>query len=402
MNAAPLSAPSGATIAPGARTTLAVLALLAGADAFGYAMVLPILPLIAERLGMPVVAIGVVFACYSLCQVIAAPVIGTLGDRYGVKRLVLICQGGTLVGFALLFHLVAPWLVFVSRIVDGTTAGNVSLLYGTVLKTLPPERHRGGIATLATATSVGIFFGLISAAFVVRFGFDMLIAVVVAMSLAILLVTARWYPQMPTSGDREGYVSLRMIPRILTGRTLALALCAVLAFTTLQASFLTTLPLLLERLRSLEVSGITRFLVALFLVAALFQLGILTLLNRWLSTRAVALIAFVLVIGGSLVFASAWRGAMTVGAGLVMGGCALLGPALSAVLGRFTAALHAGTVMGLNQAAVSLGQLLGPFIGYILLALGSTVAPRIALAVLAAVGIGMLLAAKEGRDAPAR
>jgi MFS family permease len=93
---------------------------------------------------------------------------------------------------------------------------------------------------------------------------------------------------------------------------------------------------------------------------------------------------------------------MTVGAGLVMGGCALLGPALSTVLGRFTAALHAGTVMGLNQAAVSLGQLLGPSIGYVLLALGSTVAPRIALAVLAAGGIVLLLAAKEGRDAPAR
>jgi DHA1 family tetracycline resistance protein-like MFS transporter len=402
MNAVPVSAPSPAATARAARTTLAVLALIAGADAFGYAMILPILPLIAERLGLPIVAIGVVFACYSLCQVIAAPVIGTLGDRYGVKRLVLLCQCGTIVGFALLFHLAAPWLLFVSRIVDGTTAGNVSLLYGTVIKALPPERHRGGFATLATATSVGIFFGLISAAFVVRFGFDTLVAVVVAASFVILLVTARWYPHTPVRRDREGYVSLRTIPRILTGRVLAFALAAVLAFTTLQAAFLTTLPVLLERLRSLDAAGITRFLVVLFLVAALFQLGILTLMNRWLPTRAVALAAFVLVIGGSLVYASAWQGALTVGAGLVMGGCALLGPALSAVLGQFTATLHAGTVMGLNQAAASLGQLLGPFIGYIALALGSTVAPRIILAILAAVGIGLLLAAKEDRHATAR
>jgi DHA1 family multidrug resistance protein-like MFS transporter len=137
-------------------------------------------------------------------------------------------------------------------------------------------------------------------------------------------------------------------------------------------------------------------------VAALFQLGILTLLNRLFSRQVVALIAFVIVIGGSVVFASAWRGAVTLGAALVMGGCALLGPALSAVLSRFTGALHAGTVMGLNQAAVSLGQLLGPFIGYILLALGFTAAPRIVLALLAAVGISLLLAGKEAPHAASR
>src|SRR5262249_4234328 len=161
--------------------------------------------------------------------------------------------------------------------------------------------------------------GLVSAAIVIRFGFDTLIAVVVIASLGILGVTARWYPRAAPGGDREGYVSLRTIPRILTGRALSLVLCAVLAFTTLQASFLSTLPLLLERLRSLDAAGITRFLVALFLVAALFQLGILTLLNRLFSTQVVALIAFVIVIGGSVVFASAWRGAVTLGAALVMG-----------------------------------------------------------------------------------
>jgi DHA1 family tetracycline resistance protein-like MFS transporter len=400
MNAVPVSAPSATTEAN--RAALAVLALLAGADAFGYAMVLPILPLLAERLGLPVVAIGVVFACYSLCQVVAAPVIGALGDRYGVKRLVLLCQGGTILGFALLFQIAAPWLLFLSRIVNGATAGNVSLLYGTVLKILPMERHRSGIAILATATSVGVFCGLVSAAFVVRFGFDALIAVAVIASLAILGVSARWYPATPIQRDPVGHVSLRTIPRLLTSKALALALGAVLAFTTLQAAFLSTLPLLLERLRALDAAGITRALVALFVVAALFQLGVLTLLNRLLGVRAVALVAFAVVIGGSIIFASTWRCALAVGAGVVMGGCALLGPALSAVLGRFTGALHAGAVMGLNQAAVSLGQLLGPSIGYLLLALGSTAAPRLALAIFAAVGVALLLTAKEGRYATER
>ncbi len=384
------------------RGTLPILALLAGADAFGYAMVLPLLPLVAADLGLPTLAVGAVFAAYSLCQVVAAPVIGLLGDRHGVKRVLLVCQAGTIVGFALLFHLRAPWLLFASRAIDGTTAGNVALLYGAALKALPPERQAGGIAALATATSVGVFCGLLSATVVVRWGFDALIALVVGVSLAILGVTARWFPRDAAGVGGAGYVSLRTLPRILTTRTLRLALAAVLAYTTLQASFLTTLPALLARLRSFDAAGVTRALIALFFVAALFQLGILTLLNRRFSAPVVATIAFALAAGGSIVFASGWRWAIPGGAALVMGSCALLGPSLAVVLGRFAASLYQGTVMGLNQAAVSIGQLLGPLLGYALLALGSSVAPRAGLAVIGAVGIGLLaLMGRERRDAPA-
>ena len=119
-------------------------------------MILPVLPTLAARLGV-------------------APLLGLLGNRHGIKRVLLAYQAGSTVGFALLWGLgdvpAAP-LLLLSRVVDGATAGNIALLYCAVLMADPPARWRGSFTALSAANGAGIGAGLVAASPAVGAGFD--------------------------------------------------------------------------------------------------------------------------------------------------------------------------------------------------------------------------------------
>src|SRR5918911_4894292 len=68
----------------------------------GFGIIIPLLPFYAESLGASELTVGLLFASYSVCQLVAAPVLGVLSDRYGRRPILLYSLLGTVVSFALL------------------------------------------------------------------------------------------------------------------------------------------------------------------------------------------------------------------------------------------------------------------------------------------------------------
>jgi hypothetical protein len=85
------------------------------------------------------------------------------------------------------------------------------------------------------------------------------------------------------------------------------------------------------------------------------------------------------------------------GATLLIWGIAVLSASLPALLGARNRALDEGALMGLNQSVVSLGQMIGPLLGYGALALSSTGYGIVAV-LLAIAGLATLLSVP--REAP--
>ena len=92
-------------------------------DILGLTIMLPLLPFYAEHLGASATVIGLLTASYAFCQLIAGPILGKLSDSMGRKPLLIVSQIGTLIGFLILAASNNLWLVFLSRIIDGLTAG---------------------------------------------------------------------------------------------------------------------------------------------------------------------------------------------------------------------------------------------------------------------------------------
>ncbi len=147
-----------------AQTSLWSLFLIIFIDMLGIGVVIPILPIIffakdffppTVSKGMIDVLLGLLIASYSIAQFFAAPVLGKYSDRYGRKKLLLISLCGTLIGyvlFAVAILISNVYLLFISRIIDGITGGNVSIV-------------NSAIADISDATNKTKNFGMIGMAF---------------------------------------------------------------------------------------------------------------------------------------------------------------------------------------------------------------------------------------------
>ncbi len=344
----------------------AALCLLVFTDTFGYAVILPLLPFSAERFGASTLLVGVLFASYSLCQLVAAPVLGSLSDRYGRRPLLLVSQVGSGIGFALLLGPTSYWVLLASRIVDGVTAGNISILYSAVLDHFPSADWSRRFAYLSTATGLGILLGLIVSSVVVRIGLPGAATVALLLTGLSLLVTWR---VLPETSQRVERISARRAWKnaALTGEGARLrhTMVVVLFGTLLQAAFLLALPLYLERILGYTEQSATPFIAALFVLAAVFQTLAVPRMVDWLGDRASALLGFAVTAAGALALGlvDSFAG-VAVGASLVILGIAALAPTLPSLLGGAAPSLGGGALMGLNQSTVSLGQIIGPLLGY--------------------------------------
>src|SRR5215469_17939923 len=107
------------------RAVLPPILMVLFVDTLGYATVVPLIPFALRGQHAPLVAVGTVFAAFSLCQLATAPLLGRLSDRVGRRPVLALSLAGSAVGFALLAFSSAYPIVLLSRVIDGCSAGDI-------------------------------------------------------------------------------------------------------------------------------------------------------------------------------------------------------------------------------------------------------------------------------------
>jgi MFS family permease len=141
------------------RSPLLPIFLIVLVDVLGFTIVIPLLPLYAERFGASPLVATTIVSCYALCSLISTPLIGNLSDRYGRKPLLLISQAGTCAGFLMLGFAGSLWMVFAGRIVDGLTAGNLATAQAYISDHTKPEQRAKAFGVIGVAFGIGFLFG---------------------------------------------------------------------------------------------------------------------------------------------------------------------------------------------------------------------------------------------------
>ena len=128
-------------------------------DLVGFGIVVPILGRYAERFGANGLQVGLMFASFSVAQMVFAPILGRISDKVGRKPVIVFSLIGTAVGSFVTGAAGALWVLFLGRILDGASGASVSVAQGAVADIAPPEQRAKLMGMLGAAFGVGFVVG---------------------------------------------------------------------------------------------------------------------------------------------------------------------------------------------------------------------------------------------------
>ncbi|MEM6516205.1 MAG: MFS transporter [Bacteroidota bacterium] len=203
----------------------------------GYSIVVPILIFIVTDFGGNGFIYGILGAMYPFFQFIGAPILGRLSDKMGRKRVLIISQLGTFLAWMLfLIAFMLPekifWaqnseftgnyvmtlpllLIFIARIFDGFTGGNVSVANAYMSDISDDDNRNSNFGKMGASTSLGFVLGpavagLLASTFLGEV-LPLILAALISL-IAIFVINFRLKESVPCVVDTKG-ISLKNIRR---------------------------------------------------------------------------------------------------------------------------------------------------------------------------------------------
>ena len=128
-------------------------------DLLGLTIIIPLMSLYAASYGANAATIGILGAVYPAAQVVGAPLLGRLSDRFGRKPVLLVSQIGTLIGFLLLGFAGSLWMLFLSRLLDGLSGANIATAQAVISDSTTEKTRTQGLGLVGAAFGLGFVVG---------------------------------------------------------------------------------------------------------------------------------------------------------------------------------------------------------------------------------------------------
>jgi DHA1 family tetracycline resistance protein-like MFS transporter len=128
-------------------------------DFIGYSVLIPVLPLYAERLGASPVEVGLILTLYALAQLLFLPAWGWVSDRVGRRPVILVSLLGTAISFVMLAYSDTLTMVYLARILAGFFAASIGTAQAVVTDVTPPSERTRGMGVIGAAFGVGMILG---------------------------------------------------------------------------------------------------------------------------------------------------------------------------------------------------------------------------------------------------
>jgi MFS family permease len=128
-------------------------------DVTGITILYPVAVYIVRQFSQSALMVTLLSVIYSAAQFLAAPVLGKLSDRWGRRPVLLVSLFGSAVGYLLFGLGGALWLLFLSRLIDGITGGNMSTASAYIADSSKPDELAKNFTLVGMAWGIGLVLG---------------------------------------------------------------------------------------------------------------------------------------------------------------------------------------------------------------------------------------------------
>jgi len=341
---------------------LLIIALILFVNALGSGLILPLLPFFAIAMDASPVAIGLLIATLPLFATLAGPPLGALSDRHGRKPLLLLSLAGTVLGFIILGTAASLPLIFLSRAIDGASAGNTSIARAAIADITSRESRVAGIGVAFAMESLGLIAGPLLGGIFAPYGLTVSAFVAVAIAVLCFVLVLVAFPETRATEHQPSPPLGDMLGAVRSPRTRVLVI-VIFAVQLLIMMMWGTLALYANEL--FQFGGSELGYVSAYAASAgvLSQVGLLRLLTRLIPDKAI-LVAGLLAMAAGLALIALGKVplVMLLGVGLMAASFNTAMPTAIGLVSRLASETEQGRVMGTTASAISLASVFGPIV----------------------------------------
>jgi DHA1 family tetracycline resistance protein-like MFS transporter len=298
-----------------------------------------------------------------------------MSDRFGRKPVLIISLTGTFIGFLILGFANSLAMLFVSRILDGFTGGNISVAQAYVTDITDENNRARGLGMLGAAFGLGFIIGPALGGILSVYGFAVPAFVAASLSLISIIGVIIFLPESLTDEARATLMNKtrqkyslgnlwQAIDRPRVGPILHVRFFYGLAFATFQTIF----PLYAQYKLGLDARG-TGFVLTYVGILVIFVQGFLV---GWLAARfneyrlvflgtlIMTVSLFAWAVASSILFVLVILAPLAVAAGI-------LNTLLNSTLSKAVYPEEVGGTLGISASLESLTRVISPAAGGFLL-----------------------------------
>ncbi len=379
------------------------LGLVLFTEVLGFTLIIPFLPYYAEQFGATPLTVGLIFASFSACQFLSAPIIGKLSDRFGRKPLLIISQLSTLTGFIILGLANSVWMIFLSRIIDGLFGSNMTLTRTYISDLKKGKERTKAYSRFGAIEGLGFFVGPAMGGLLAYISYSLPSLIAAGITLISLILTIKYLPETITSSSSQkvkisitDFFPLKQFISALKKDNLRRLLGEFFFYFLGYAVIITTLALFVKHQLGMGPEEVGFMLMLIGSLRFFYQLKSLPKLIDKHDERKLKMWGFVATITSMILFIFIInRLTFYPIMGLFALGIGLTRPIIISQVSDTAIKSERGEIMGVLDSLNSITQIIGPLIGGYLLTFFNPqlLGPVSAVIVL----IGFLLAVSEWR-----
>jgi DHA1 family tetracycline resistance protein-like MFS transporter len=351
-----------------------IIFLIMFTEVLGFSMVAPVIPFLALSLGLNVLQIGLILSIFSLCQFFASPVTGKLSDRYGRRPLLIVSQISTFIGFVLLGLANEVWILILARLVDGLVGSNMTVSQAYISDVTEPENRTKVYGYSSAVFGAGLIFGPLIGGTLSTISYSTPMFLAAGVCLVSILLVVIFLPESLTVKEEKVRITFNDIfpiddaKRFFNDSKIRKLLIIFLIYSLGFMLFISTFALFAEIQINVTAQEVGFFMAWIGVLRVLFQTVLISPFQKTFGENKVLKIGIISMITAFtiLIFTTTFLFTF-IPLVFIAFGTGICRPVLTSKLANSVEREETGSLLGVNNALMSIAQIITPIIGGVIL-----------------------------------